>query len=354
MAEAEKLPSGNWRCRAYDNTTKTRKSFTAETKTEAEYLARQWLIQNKPVPKSMKTFGDCIDDYIALKENILSPTTVDKYKNIKKNQLDKKFLELKLAGIDGITVQSEVNRLSGIYSPKTVHNAHGLISAVLRTYYPDLQYNITLPKIQKRKRDLPTADKILEIFHGTDMELIVLLGMWQGFRASEIRGLKKSDFKDGKLSINRVIVTVQGRHIEKSNAKTVNSRRELSVPPIIQDMVNKIDSEYITTLSGVSIYKRFKRLVVKNGYDITFHDLRHINASVMLALGIPDKYAMERGGWSTTSTLKQVYQETFSDERKAVDKQIDSYFEGIYKEKLDTKADTDGHKRKKYRIIKHL
>ena len=54
-----------------------------------------------------------------------------------------------------------------------------------------------------------------------------------------------------------------------------------------------------------------------------------MNASVMLALGIPDKYAMERGGWSTNSTLKNVYQHTFSEERKRVDEKIDNYFNGI-------------------------
>ena len=46
----------------------------------------------------------------------------------------------------------------------------------------------------------------------------------------------------------------------------------------------------------------------------------------MLMLNIPDKYAMERGGWSTNSTLKSVYQHTFSEERKQVDKKIDDYF----------------------------
>ena len=50
----------------------------------------------------------------------------------------------------------------------------------------------------------------------------------------------------------------------------------------------------------------------------------------MLMLGVPDKYAMERGGWSTTSTLKSVYQETFSDERRAYDDRIDDYFTEIY------------------------
>lgn len=353
MATARKLPSGSWRVRVYDSETKTYKSFTSKNpgkagKKEAEMMAQMYLNGKEKKPLTEKTLGECIDDYIALKENILSPTTVDKYKNIKRNQLDQAFLSLELSKINGLVVQSEVNRLSGIYSPKTVHNAHGLISAVLRTYYPDLHYNITLPKIQKRKRDLPTADKIIEIFKGTEMELLVLLGMWQGFRASEIRGLKKSDFNNGKLTINRVIVTVQGNHIEKTDTKTVDSHRELSVPPIIQDMVDKVEGEYVTTLSGQAIYKRFKRAVTKNGYSITFHDLRHINASVMLALGIPDKYAMERGGWSTTSTLKRIYQETFSDERKAVDKQIDTYFENIY----DTNYDTKTIKHRKFRLKK--
>lgn len=57
--------------------------------------------------------------------------------------------------------------------------------------------------------------------------------------------------------------------------------------------------------------------------------LRHLNASVMLALGIPDKYAMERGGWATNSTLKNVYQHTFSAERDQVDEKIDNFFNDI-------------------------
>jgi integrase len=78
----------------------------------------------------------------------------------------------------------------------------------------------------------------------------------------------------------------------------------------------------------------------KHGYEgIRFHDLRHLNASVMLMLGIPDKYAMERGGWSTTSTLKSVYQETFSDERRSVDDRIDKYFEDLYVTTYDTKEE---------------
>ena len=52
----------------------------------------------------------------------------------------------------------------------------------------------------------------------------------------------------------------------------------------------------------------------------------------MLMLGVPDKYAMERGGWSTPNTLKNVYQHTFSDEHKQVDKKIDEFFESAMEE----------------------
>lgn len=54
-------------------------------------------------------------------------------------------------------------------------------------------------------------------------------------------------------------------------------------------------------------------------------------------LCIPDKYAMERGGWSAPSVLKSVYQHTFSDERKLVDKRIDDYFNSLI---VDTTVDT--------------
>lgn len=354
MATARKLPSGSWRVRVYDSETKTYKSFTSKNpgkagKKEAEMMAQMYLNGKEKKPLTEKTLGECIDDYIALKENILSPTTIDKYKNIKRNQLDKTFLSMGLSKINGVTVQSEVNRLAGKYSPKTVHNAHGLISAVLRTYYPDLQYKITLP--QKQYKNYPTAEEIIRMFKGTDIELAVLLGMWQGFRISEIRGLKKSDFVDGNLIINRVKVDVGNDTVIKDTPKTADSRRKMAVPPIIQSMVDKLDTEYITELNRKGIYQRFKRIVKKNGYpDITFHDLRHINASVMLALNVPDKYAMERGGWSTTSTLKRVYQETFSDERQKIDERIDKYFEDIY----DTKDDTKNKSSCKYRIIRHI
>lgn len=46
----------------------------------------------------------------------------------------------------------------------------------------------------------------------------------------------------------------------------------------------------------------------------------------MLALGVPDKYAMQRGGWSTNHTLKSIYQHVFQSDRVHADVMIDDYF----------------------------
>lgn len=330
---ASQLPSGSWRCRVYDNTLKKQISFTAPTADEAVMQAQKYKLthESKPADDITLTLGECIDRYIDSKTNILSPVTISKYRNIRRSQLSDSFLSLRLIRLTNIDAQQEINRLSGIYSPKTVYNASGLISAVVRTFRPEFAYRVTLPRREKKKKALPTPNEVIKAFKNTDMELVVLLGLWQGFRVSEIRGLKKSDFKNGVLSVNRVIVTADGKAIEKELAKTEQSKRSLQVPPPIQELVDKVSGEYITTLSGESIYKRFKRKMIRLGYpDATFHDLRHLNASVMLMLGIPDKYAMERGGWSNTATLKNVYQETFTPEREKVDNIIDNYFSTLY------------------------
>ena len=58
---------------------------------------------------------------------------------------------------------------------------------------------------------------------------------------------------------------------------------------------------------------------------MTFHDLRHVNASIMTILNIPDKYAQERGGWKTDNIMKSTYMQTFSKQREEVDQLVDNY-----------------------------
>ena len=78
------------------------------------------------------------------------------------------------------------------------------------------------------------------------------------------------------------------------------------------------------------ITDRFADILNKCGVPhFRFHDLRHYNASVMLALGIPDKYAMARMGHSTPNMLQNVYQHLLSEKEKEVSDNINNFFNNL-------------------------
>lgn len=97
-------------------------------------------------------------------------------------------------------IKLEVNRLAGKYSPKSVKNAYHFIAPIIRKYRRDLYLDdITTPKVYTKKKVYPTAKEIIELFRGDCMELEVLLALLYSMRKEEIRGLKKSDIRNGVL-----------------------------------------------------------------------------------------------------------------------------------------------------------
>ena len=67
-------------------------------------------------------------------------------------------------------------------------------------------------------------------------------------------------------------------------------------------------------------------------HGVRFHNLRHYYATVLLELGIPDKFAIELTGHSTPYMLREVYQHTREQKMNEYRK--------LLKTKLDTKLDT--------------
>lgn len=163
---------------------------------------------------------------------------------------------------------------------------------------------------------------------GTEIELPVLLAMWLSFTLSEIKGLTKSgSIKGDYIFIDQVTVTVDGKEIDKKIAKNDARNRMLLMPEYIKELIDKVTTDRLVTLSAKAVANRFTYMLKKNGLPhMSFHDLRHVNASVMAMLNVPDKYAMERGGWKTDKIMKGTYMQTYRAERIAVDQKIDDYF----------------------------
>ncbi|NLT98931.1 MAG: hypothetical protein GXW96_12385 [Christensenellaceae bacterium] len=347
MAKAKKLPSGNYRVQVFAGYKKDDKgnyllnakgkkipeyvSFTHPDKDEAEYLAAEFKRERKTnsTPSDL-TVRQAIEKYIESRTNVLSPTTIQGYKKIAKHNLQS-IMDIKVKKLTQEDIQAAVNIDAMTHKPKTVKNAHALLSAVLKKYRPNMRLDTSLPEDKKTYKVLPPAQVLIDAVYGTDIELAALLAMWLSFSMSEIKGLKKSDIKDGVLTLNRVMVDgPNGGTIVKEQMKEYERARRHVVPPYIMELIEKCDTEYLVPLSRHQIGSRWTALLKKNNIPhITFHDLRHVNASVMHLLRIPDKYAMERGGWKTDRTMKKVYQNVFSDERLAVDRKVNRYFDKL-------------------------
>lgn len=342
MATAKKLPSGNWRVRVYvgkDTAGKQQyKSFTAPTKKEAELQATQYIAElDRMSDERNWTLGEAIDRYIEIKRPLLSPSTIQGYESVRKTAFQG-IMDMPLRKLTRTVLEKAVReemerspsgRRSSAMSPKSISNAYGLVSSTIRRFNPDMAYSIDLPKKARKIRSLPLPKDIYRAVKGSNIELAVLLAMWLSFTESEIRGLTKSKSIDGDyITIREVMVVVNRVDVRKEMAKEETRNRRHRMPPYIKQLINQVDGDVIVPIKPNTLLRTLKRLLRRAGVEeITFHDLRHVNATVMATLGVPDTYAQERGGWKTDHIMKTVYTEVFSSERKKVDDVIDNYFE---------------------------
>lgn len=333
MATAKKLPSGKWRCLSYigkdENGKRQYKSFTADSKKEAEFLAASYLLNKKQEESSM-TISRAVSEYIKSKENVLSPSTIEGYRKMARNWIGE-IAETEISDFDTPAAQKFVNVLSRKLSPKSVSNTWGLISSAVHLQEPEKVLAITLPAKRKQMRELPTAAQVIMAVKGTNIELPALLAMCCSLRMSEVRGLRYRDVNKNILTVREVRLHLKDGDVKREQTKTFQSTRRITLPAYIVSLIGEGEpDDYIVNLTYSQVYNRFVGTIEHAGLPhMRFHDLRHLNASVMLALGIPEKYAMERGGWSTSSTLQNVYQHTFSTEREKVDAKVNRYFEEI-------------------------
>lgn len=379
MAKKKKgeLPSGHVRRQIYDHsepvfdadglpvidpkTGKQKKkriyiSVTAENASEANQEAAKVKLQGKQKKTANLTLFEAIDKYIESSDAILSPSTIRGYATIQRNAF-KSIMGIKLSNLNTEILKHAVNseckrtHHGKPLNPKTVVNEYGLIRAVINQYAPGIDTNVPLPQIEHNKHELSSPGVIYEMVKGTEMELPVMLAMWLSFTASEILGLTKSKSisKDGNyITVKEVLVLDKdNKAVVKNKGKQTTRDRTLRIPEYIKGLIDKVETDRLVNMSRGALSSRWAALVRKTGIPhMTFHDLRHVNASVMTLLHIPDKYAQERGGWKTDAIMKSTYMQTFSSERTAVDDKIDDYMNSI--------VGGDSKKERKYKCFLEL
>lgn len=318
-----------------------REGMTIIEDTEAEAIAKATAIRAGIIETTAKpddiTLAEAITKYINSKTNRLSPKSKEQYEYIRDNRFAS-LMPLKLSQIDNAKIDAafdeelaKPSRKGGTLSRKTVNDALLLVKSVLKTYHKSLEVTTKQAEVQQSFHFMLPIDKIYGAVKGTDIELPVMLAMWLSLTASEIRGLTKSkSIRDGKLYIVETVVDVKGKAVRKQGAKEEKRPRAFNIPPYLQALIDNVDGDIIEPRSAHALNQRFQRVLVSNGLQpMRFHDLRHLNASLMADNHIPTPVAQQRGGWKTDSTMKRVYTHAFDESRLAADKVIDGIFEAV-------------------------
>lgn len=335
MATPKKLPSGQWRTQVYDYTDEGGKrhyrSFTASTKKMSALMAAEFAAHRQRLANGDLTIGEAIDHYIDSKQNVLSPSTVRGYVGIRKNNLAS-IENMSVRRITTQDVQIWVNQLSKKLSPKSVANAYGLLVSAITFHDPDHRIRATLPK--KKKADLycPSDEDIKRLIThvaGRELEIAIYLAAFGPMRRGEICALTSDDIHGNVVRVNKSMVLDSDGHWVIKQPKTYSSYRDIIFPDFVIEKLSGINGRIIKATPS-QLTNRFSRAIKYSKSPVfRFHDLRHYSASIMHAIGVPDQYIMQRGGWSTDGVMKAVYRNTIDNVTERVNVDINNYFNGM-------------------------
>lgn len=263
-------------------------------------------------------------------KNQLSPTTVQHYIDQTEKYIIPQFGDTCLQQLKNIDIQKWVFSLQKAsprtgkpLSPKTIKNimlnlSAAMKKAVMLELIPKNPCDdLTLPKLEHYQPEMYSMEEVetlLQCARNTALYLPLMIEICLGLRRGELLALRwhHVDFQTGCLTVEENLVTVNNQTITKA-PKTQSGRREIQIPGTLLRLLKNTKEErhagqndYIVCQEDGSPYKsdsfsmKFRRFLKANDLKhIRFHDLRHINATIMLSLGISPKVAQERLGHSS-------------------------------------------------------
>lgn len=314
IPEPRQLPSGNWFIQLRLNGRSI--PITAETKTECITIAELTKIEHKAGKRQIKklpkdiTLRRAMENYIEEYRATLSPSTVDRYLQIK----DGRFLNYLDKPLGSIKFQKMIDDELKKVGPKTVRNAWGLVRPSLKfADFPVPDVNLAQVPVNEIAFLQPEEIKpFCEAVKGHPYEIAALIEL-HGLRCSEMRALdwKNIDLKNGIINVHGALVKGSDGFVEKKTNKNTTSTRP--VPIMIPQLLTALKAvkdktgKVVPTHPSV-LLRDVKRACNRAGVtEVTNHGLRHSFASLCFHLEIPDRQIQEWGGWKDREVLHRIY-----------------------------------------------
>lgn len=313
LPNIERLSSGAWHTRVQIGD--HRKSITKDSYDEcvAEYLALKHSIIEATANPQKKTLHKAIDEYIAARKNILSPATIRGYRTIQAHRFQS-MMKRNIADITPDQWQKAVNLEAKSVSAKTLTNSWRFIASVI-SEATGQKVTVRLPQIIPASRPWLAPEQIpgfVKAVKGDKAEIPALLAL-SSLRRSEIVGLRWSDvdLAHNLIHVNGAAVPDENNQlVYKRETKNASSRRSVPIIPPLKDALLRAENcgEYVVAYRPDTIMHQVNRVCDRNGFPrVGLHGLRHSFASLAYHLGMPEKVAMEIGGWANDQTMHKIY-----------------------------------------------
>jgi integrase len=376
MASIAKRRDGKWRARYRDPEGREHarhfdRKIDAEkwTRAHAGAVDRGDWINPAGAKRTVREYGE-----EWRKAQVHRPTTAAMVETHLRRHVYPMFGDKPMGEIRRSHVQAWVTGRSHELAPTTVRVVYAYLAAILGSAVEDRLIpaspcnRITLPKVQPSRVD-PIPTDLVEILAAKTPDqyrALVTLGIGTGVRQGEAFGLTvdRIDFLRRTLTVDRQLVTMPGAGPYLAPPKTQASNRVIPLPQVVVDALAAhltaypagSDGHVFTTVDGEPIRRtafsyevwrpaakaalkeynealtRAAMLATAAGVTpsnakapmtITFHDLRHFYASLLIRHGESVKTVQARLGHATASETLETYSHLWPDSddrtREAID-----------------------------------
>jgi integrase len=345
-----------------------RRSFFGRTQAEARGKRDQAVAaaaKGLPIPDPRLTVRVFLGQWLEYQQSRVRPTTWRSYESKIRLHINPALGHLKLAKLSPQHVEGflAASRSNGC-SPRSVHSFRTVLRNALRAAerwgligrnVAALAAPVSVPARRRRALTANEARALLSALEGCKYEPLYSVSLSLGLRQSEALALqwRDIDFESRTVRVERMLQRI-GREYRFFEPKTEKAKRSVPLPDSLADRLKAHRAAQIQSRlragdawegaqwgdlvfpgpngrpqSGFTITRHLQQLSsTALDRSLGYHDLRRGAISLMAAMGVSPRTAMEIAGHAQISTTMEVYAAVGEDAQREATQRLDAVLFG--------------------------
>lgn len=355
------------------NGKRKQKSFGPfKTKSEAKkelFKIKNQVVSGDYLQESTEEFSSFVKKwYETIYKRNVEVTTAKSREYLIKNHIVDAFPSKKIHSIRTIDIDNFYeDKIDEGYSAAYIRQMHNLLRQV---FEQAIKWELTksnpvintkppkVKNIEKTTWNVKEVNRFLLIAKNKSYGIAYILAIFTGMRRGEILGLKWDDidFRNRKIHIKNSLAYVPNKGLLIKEPKTEKSKRQISISNyVIEELKEHKEKQYfqldklgfknegnlvVTTENGKpvnprNLLRQFYEVIEETKVPkISFHDLRHTHATILMEQGENPKVVSERLGHSRVGVTLDLYSHVSDDlQKEAANKFEETIFNSEEKEK---------------------